>query len=152
MKLVSIFQTSVGSGRITEVGILIARLGMAFAFIWPGINKVTDPVGIGQMIQTMGLDPLMATQAATFIGTLEILSGILIAAGFLTRPSVIFQIVILIGAQSIFGFDYTEGPAIWKDPGLLGLAILLLLTGGARFSIDHLISTKKSIRDQRVRV
>lgn len=82
MKLVSIFQTSVGSGRITEVGILIARLGMAFAFIWPGINKVTDPVGIGQMIQTMGLDPLMATQAATFIGTLEILSGILIAAGF----------------------------------------------------------------------
>lgn len=64
----------------------------------------------------------------------------------------IFQIVILIGAQSIFGFDYTEGPAIWKDPGLLGLAILLLLTGGARFSIDHLISTKKSIRDQRVRV
>lgn len=44
MKLVSIFQTSVGNGRLMDAGIFMARLGMAFAFIWPGINKVTDPV------------------------------------------------------------------------------------------------------------
>ncbi|CAN5509163.1 DoxX family protein [soil metagenome] len=151
MKLVSIFRTPV-SVRLTDVGILAARLGMAFAFIWPGLNKLTDPAGIGQMIQTMGLDPLMAVQVATLIGTLEVLSGLFVAVGFMTRPSAIFQIVILIGAQAIFGFNYMEGPAIWKDPGLLGLAILLLLTGGARFSVDHLISRDRNIKDQKVRV
>jgi uncharacterized membrane protein YphA (DoxX/SURF4 family) len=125
---------------------------MAFAFIWPGLNKLSDPSGIGQMIQTIGLESVTAIQLATFIGTLEIVSGIFIALGFITRPSAIFQIVILIGAQAIFGFNYTEGPAIWKDPGLLGLAILLFLTGGARFSVDHLISRKRRIGDQKVRL
>jgi uncharacterized membrane protein YphA (DoxX/SURF4 family) len=149
MKLISIFKTPARE-RLADVGILAARLGMGFAFIWPGLNKLGDPSGIGQMIQTMGLESLMAIQLATLIGTLEIISGIFIALGFMTRPSAIFQIVILIGAQAIFGFNYTEGPAIWKDPGLLGLAILLLLTGGARFSVDHLISRKREIIDQKV--
>ena len=125
---------------------------MAFAFIWPGLNKLSDPSGIGEMIQTIGLEPLLAIQLATFIGTLEIVSGLFIAVGFMTRPSAIFQIVILVGAEAIFGFNYTEGPAIWKDPGLLGLAILLFLTGGARFSVDHLISRKRSVIDQKPRL
>jgi len=99
----------------------------------------------------MGLESLIAIQLATLIGTLEIISGLFIAIGIMTRPSAIFQIVILIGAQAIFGFNYTEGPAIWKDPGLLGLAILLFLTGGARYSsVDHSISKKRRIKDQQV--
>ncbi len=118
MKLISIFQTP-ASERLTDVGILAARLGMGFAFIWPGLNKLSDPSGIGQMIQTMGLGPLVAVQLATLIGMLEIASGLFIAVGFMMRPSAIFQIVILIGAQAIFGFNYTEGPAIWKDPGFV---------------------------------
>jgi uncharacterized membrane protein YphA (DoxX/SURF4 family) len=75
---------------------------MAFAFIWPGLNKLSDPSGIGEMIQTIGLEPLLAIQLATFIGTLEIVSGLFIAVGFMTRPSAIFQIVILVGAEAIF--------------------------------------------------
>jgi uncharacterized membrane protein YphA (DoxX/SURF4 family) len=90
-------------------------------------------------------------QLATLIGMLEIASGLFIAVGFMIRPSAIFQIVILIGAQAIFGFNYTEGPAMWKDPGLSGLAILLFLTGGARFSIDRLISRKRRAIDQKIR-
>jgi len=27
---------------------------MALTFIWPGLNKLNDPSGIGQMIQTIG--------------------------------------------------------------------------------------------------
>lgn len=122
---------------------------MAFAFIWPGLNKLSDPSGIGQMMQTMGFEPPMAIQLATLIGTLEVVSGVFVVVCFMTRPSAIFQIVILLGAQAIFGFNYTEGPAIWKDPGLLGLAILLLLSGGARFSVDHLISRKRMAIDQK---
>ncbi|MGI9010559.1 MAG: hypothetical protein ACR2F1_05160 [Nitrososphaeraceae archaeon] len=35
-----------------------------------------------------------------------------VAVGLLTRPSVIFMIIILLDAQSMFGFNYTQGPAI----------------------------------------
>lgn len=140
MKATTIFQSS---DKLKDFGIIAARLGIAFAFIWPGIGKVTNPGGIGQMLQSMGMESAMATQLAFSIGSFEILSGILIALGLVTRPAVIFQIVILVGAQVMFGSDYAQGPAIWKDPALLGIAILLLLYGAGRFSIDHLISKKK---------
>jgi uncharacterized membrane protein YphA (DoxX/SURF4 family) len=55
------------------------------------------------------------------------------------------MIIILVGSQAMFGFIYTQGPAIWKDPGLLGLAILLLLSGAGKFSIDYLISNRTKI-------
>lgn len=139
MKGVSILQSS---ERLKDFGLVAARLGIAFAFIWPGINKVNNPEGIGQMIQSMGVEATMATQLAFSIGVFEVLSGVLIALGVLTRPAAIFQIAILVGAQAIFGFNYAQGPAIWKDPALLGIAVMLLLYGAGRFSIDSSISKK----------
>ena len=79
------------------------------------------------------------------MGSLELLFGILIAIGLLTRLSAAFMIIILISSQAMFSFNYTQGPAIWKDPGLLGLAILLLLSGAGKFSIDYLISKRSKI-------
>jgi len=55
------------------------------------------------------------------------------------------MIMILISSQVMFGFIYTQGPAIWKDPGLLGLAILLLLSGAGKFSVDHWIAKRNKI-------
>lgn len=140
MKVIAILQSS---EKLKDFGMPAARVGIALAFIWPGMNKVNNPAGIGQMLQSMGIEPTMATQLAFNIGVFEILSGILIAVGLLTRPAAIYQIAILIGAQVMFGFDFTKGPAIWKDPGLLGIEILLLLYGAGRFSIDHLISNRQ---------
>jgi len=137
MKAIGILQSS---ETFKDFGVLAARLGMAFIFIWAGINKVNNPSGIGQMLQAMGIEPTTATPLAFGIGVFEILSGILIALGLVTRPVAIFQIAILIGSQVMFGFDYTQGPAIWKDPALLGIVILFLLYGAGRFSIDNLIS------------
>ncbi len=140
MKAIAILQSS---EILKDFGMLAARVGIALVFIWAGMNKVNNPAGIGQMLQSMGMEPAMAMQLALGIGIFEILSGILVAVGLITRPAAIFQIVILIGAQAIFGFDYTQGPAIWKDPALLGITILLLLYGAGRFSIDHLISNRQ---------
>ncbi len=140
MKAIAILQSS---EILKDFGMLAARVGIALVFIWAGMNKVNNPAGIGQMLQSMGMEPAMAMQLALGIGIFEILSGILVAVGLITRPAAIFQIVILIGAQAIFGFDYTQGPAIWKDPALLGIVILHLLYGAGRFSIDHLISNRQ---------
>jgi len=42
----------------------------------------------------------------------------------------------------MFGFDFTNGPAIWKDPAILGIAICLLLSGSGKFGIDHIVSKR----------
>ena len=127
----------------SAVSLLAIRIGMAFAFFWAGSGKVADPAGFGMMMQNMvGIQPEMATSMAMLIGLLEIASGILVLTGFLTRPAAIFQVIILIGAMVMFGFDFTTGPAIWKDPAILGVAIGLAIYGSGKFGIDTLISRK----------
>ncbi len=141
MKRSAILKTS---DRFRDLGLLAVRLGMAFGFIFPGIMKVINPENLAtMMVQMTNMDVSMLTQLVFTIGVFEILSGILVAIGLITRPAAIFQIIILIGAQAMFGFNYTQGPAIWKDPSMLGVAILLLLYGAGRFSIDALISRKR---------
>ncbi len=48
----------------------------------------------------------------------------------------------MIDALSMFGLDFTQGPGIWKDPALIGVAIMLVLNGSGKFGIDYLISKK----------
>ncbi len=119
------------------------RIGLAFTFFWAGYGKASDPAGFGMMLQNMvGIQPEMATSMALMIGILEITSGALVLSGLLTRPAAIFQTAILIGSMVMFGFDFTTGPAIWKDPTILGVAIGLVIYGSGKFGIDFLISKK----------
>src|SRR5574340_1002209 len=143
----SILKTLFGipsSQKIVDAGLFIARLFMAFVFIRPGISHTLEPEKLGQGVQMMtGFAPTIATNLALLLGIGEIIAGILIAIGLITRISAVFQIFILIGAQMMFGFDYSKGPAVWKDPGLFGLAIVFLVYGPGRFSVDYLIARSK---------
>jgi len=127
----------------SAISMLVIRVGMAFAFFWAGYGKASDPATFGMMLQSMtSISPEMTTSMALIIGILELISGILILVGFLTRPAALFQVVILVGAMVMFGFDFTMGPAIWKDPTMLGVAIGLMIYGSGKFGIDNIISNK----------
>ena len=131
------------SENLSSAGILILRIGIAFGFFWAGSGKVSDPAGFGKMLNMMaGIDPMMATNMALMIGIFELLSGVLVLIGLITRPAAIFQIAILIGALAMFGLDFSQGPGIWKDPALLGVAIMLVLNGSGKFGVDYIISKK----------
>ena len=139
----AIFQTP-PTKNLINVGLLAARLGLGAGFLWAGINKVIDPEGFGMMLQNMaGIEPSMAPSMALLIGSLETLSGVLVWLGLITRIAVGYQLIVLVGAQFMFGFDFTMGPAIWKDPALIGIAIMLLLYGSGKFGLDHRISKSK---------
>ncbi len=139
----TIFQTP-PSKNLINVGLLAARLGLGAGFLWAGINKVSDPPSFGMMLQNMaGIDPMMAPNMALLIGSLEVLSAILIWIGLITRIAAAYQLIVLIGAQLMFGFVFTMGPAIWKDPALIGITIMLLLYGSGKFGLDHRISKSK---------
>ena len=131
----------------SAASLLVIRIGIAFTFFWAGYGKASDPAGFGMMLQNMaGIQPEMATGMALMIGILEITSGALVLSGLLTRPAAIFQTAILIGSMVMFGFDFTTGPAIWKDPAILGVAIGLVIYGSGKFGIDFLISKKVKIK------
>jgi len=66
----------------------------------------------------------------------------------ITRIAAAYQLVVLIGALFMFGFDFTMGPGIWKDPALIGIAIMLLLYGSGKFGLDHRISKSKDAEVQ----
>ena len=146
-KLASFFRTAPLSKGLIDVGLLAARLGMALVFIRFGINHVLHPEQLVQGIQmSMGFVPSVATNATFLVGIGEIIAGILVALGIITRITAGFQIFILIGALARFRFDYIKTPAIWKDPGLFGLAIIFLLYGPGRLSLDYLISRREQMR------
>ncbi len=139
----ALFQTP-PSKNLINVGLLAVRLGIGAGFLWAGINKVSDPAAFGMMLQNMaGIDAMMAPNMALLIGSLEILSGVLIWIGLITRIAAAYQLIVLVGALAIFGFDFTMGPAIWKDPALIGITILLLLYGSGKFGLDYRISKSK---------
>lgn len=130
--------------NFTDVGILFARFGLGFAFLWAGFGKLSDPAGFGMMLQNMmGVSEQMSSMTASTIGSLEFSAGILLLIGLLTRPSAIFAIVILIGSLAMFGLDFGMGPAIWKDPAMLGMAALLFLYGSGKFGIDKKLGLTK---------
>jgi len=129
------------SKNFINIGLLAVRLGMGIVFFWAGLDKVIDPQGFGIFLQNLaGIDSIVAPNMSLLIGGLEILSAVLIWIGFITRIAAGYQLVVLVGAQFMFGFDFTSGPAIWKDPALVGIAIMLLLYGSGKFSLDHRIS------------
>ena len=66
----------------------------------------------------------------------------------ITRIAAAYQLIVLIGALFMFGFDFTMGPAIWKDPALIGIAIMLLLYGSGKFGLDYRISKSKDAEAQ----
>jgi putative oxidoreductase len=130
--------------NFTDIGILFARFGLGFTFLWAGFGKLTDPAGVGMMLQNMmGVSEQMSMTVATVIGSLEFLTGILLLIGLSTRPSALFTIVILLGSLAMFGLDFGMGPAIWKDPAMIGMAVLLFLYGSGKFGIDAKLGLKK---------
>ncbi|MDE1765571.1 MAG: DoxX family protein [Thaumarchaeota archaeon] len=134
------FRTPPLSQDLVDGALLAARLGMAFVFISPGLNHALSPEKLGHGLQMItNFSPMLATNIAFLLGVGEIISGILIALGLITRINGLFQIFILVGAMIMFGFDFSKGPAIWKDPGLLGLSIVFTLYGPGRLSLDYLI-------------
>ena len=138
----TVFAKPISENKIA-ISLLVIRVGIAFAFFWAGSGKVSDPAGFGMMMQNMvGIEASMAVSMAMLIGVLELVSGAFVLVGFLTRPAAIFQVIILIGAMVMFGFDFTTGPGIWKDPTILGVAIGLAIYGSGKIGLDTIISNK----------
>ena len=103
-------------------------------FGWYGGNIA----GIAKGMDAAGISPGMFW--AYYIGVLELLGGLLIAIGFLTRP--VAALFIGFTAVATFYFNWRYG-YFWTKGGLemplllLVVAIVILIRGGGEYSVDR---------------
>lgn len=127
----------------TDIGLLVARLGIATLMLTHGIPKMImlfsgAPV---QFPPVMGMSAELSLGFAVFA---EVVCSILLIAGFATRLSVIPLIItMLVAAIIVHGAD----PFGKQEPSLqyLLVYVVLLLAGSGRYSIDYLLQRKKGI-------
>lgn len=129
--------------RVTDIGLLIARVITGAVFIGHGGQKLFSwwggggIEGTGASFEKVGLSP--GEPLAVLAGSGEFFGGILLILGLLTRLgafAIATSMVVAIVSMHLPGpfLDGYEYPLT-----LLGISILLLLAGPGRYSFDAVI-------------
>lgn len=139
---------------------VLLRLMAGGVFLWEGILKfVYTNQGVGRFTK-LGLPAPEIT--ATFVGTLEIVGGILLIAGFLTRliavPFIIEMMVAMLSTKISLFLGTSPLPlppsppkiGFWavlheirSDYAQIMVVIFLLIAGPGRWSVDALLAAKR---------
>ncbi len=130
------FSGSTDSGTSTELGLLVLRVftGLAMALAH-GLGKVPPPNRFVDGVEDLGFPAPLAFAWAAAIS--ELVGGLFLAAGFLTRFSAFFIFVTMLVAA--FGRHAGEGFAAQEMALLYAAATLpFLLAGSGRVGVDSL--------------
>lgn len=124
-------------------GIVFVRVATGAVFLLEGILKFVDPVNLGAgRFAKIGLP--MPELLAPFDGSFEILCGLLLIVGLLTRYAAIPMIVNMIVAILSTKVPMLLAVGFWKaahearlDFTMLLCCVFLVLVGAGKFSLDH---------------
>ncbi|MCP3776290.1 DoxX family protein [Paenibacillus sp. MZ04-78.2] len=128
------------------LGLLLVRLVVGLLFIGHGAQKLFGwfggygPKGTGGWMESVGIKP--GVVMAVLAGLMELLGGVLFAAGLLTPLA-----AVLIAATMLGAIVKVHGPnGLWSTANgyeyqlvLLVVAIGVALTGAGAYSLDALI-------------
>ena len=141
--------------RTSDMPLLICRLIVGLIFLSEGIQKylLPDAVGTGRFEEIGFSDPSFW---AYFTGCFEIICGILILIGLLTRLAAIPLLIIMIVAFISTKVPILMDKGFWNfareyrtDFAMTMLLIFLLIYGGGTHSIDKKITHPKTIQMNR---
>ena len=137
-KIFSVNNTS----NTTDVALLIARVGVAALMLTHGIPKLMTLLS-GTPVQ---FPPIMGMSAETSLALAvfaEVFCSVFLLAGFATRLAVLPLIVTMLVAVL---FIHAADPIAVKEPALhyLLVYIVLLFAGSGKYSIDHLLQSKRT--------
>ena len=134
-----------GGGRfdsvVADLGLLIGRLGAGLAMAFAhGLGKVQGIEGITGMVAGMGF-PAPAL-FAWLLALTEFVGALFIAVGLMTRPA---SLALAVAMGVAFFVKHGADPFKAKELAFvyLVLAVVFLLTGAGRFSVDRLINRGK---------
>ena len=129
---------------------LLIRLMVGAIFLSEGIQKFlfADTLGAGRFAKIGLPNPEFL---GNFVGSFEILCGILILIGLLTRVASIPLIIIMLVAIATTKSEVLAEKGFWEmmhgsrtDWAMLLGSIFLLMKGGGRWSIDRLLYKSKN--------
>lgn len=124
---------------------IIIRLIVGAVFLSEGIQKFLFPAlrGAGRF-EKIGLPS--PEFLGSFVGTFEVLFGVFILLGLLTRLASIPLIIIMLAAIATTKADVLVSKGIWEmlhesrtDWAMLLGSIFLLIKGGGNWSIDKIL-------------
>lgn len=124
---------------------ILIRLLVGGVFISEGIQKFLFPESVGAgRFEKIGFSNPEFT--AYFVGSSEILFGTFVLLGLLIRVSVLPLIIVMLTAISTTKIPILIESGFWKmahesrtDFSMLTGLIFLLIEGGGRWSVDHLL-------------
>ena len=135
--------------RTANIPTLLCRLAVGLIFLSEGIQKYLfpDAVGTGRFVKIGFSDPSFW---AYFTGTFEIICGILIVIGLLTRLASIPLLIIMVVAFIATKYPILTDKGFWAmaheyrtDFAMTLLLIFLLIYGGGNYSIDKKLTHSK---------
>ncbi|WPM84301.1 DoxX family protein [Apirhabdus apintestini] len=129
------------------------RIALGLFFFASGFNKVFVPENQALMLETMiqaGI--FFPTFMAVFVALCEMLCGLLVAVGFLTRPGALVLIIINTVALFTVGLHHIPGGLnilTWyswlfylPEPSYILICIMLIIQGCGPWGLDRAISSR----------
>lgn len=128
--------------KLDGVANALVRIAVGGFMLPHGISRIANGgiQGTAQFMSKSGLEPAYAL--AVYITALEVVGGLLLVIGFLTRPVAALVVGFMAVAAMIhlqtFGYFWTktggEVPMFW---GLM--ALVVLIKGGGKYSVDNVL-------------
>ena len=123
---------------ITDIALLLLRFLVMIVFVWSGWGHAKDPVASGK---DLGFSPA----SARLLGIVELLAGLGVGFGVLTRLSALGLMITMLGAmhRKIFvwksGF-WGKGSQGWHyDLIFFAINLLILGTAGGPWTLTRLL-------------
>jgi len=121
---------------MSMIAALIGRILLAVIFIVSGIGKVIDPAPAAAMLSGVGLP----ANWALGVGVFEIVTGVLLAIGLMTRL-VALVLFVYVGLTILFFHNAWGDPAqqvnALKNLAIMGGMLMVFAYGQMRWSYDH---------------
>lgn len=121
--------------QLNDLSLLAARVLLAFLFIMAGLGKLGDVDGFAGFMASGGVPAFLAWPVVLF----EILVGLAILAGFMTRPAALALAAFCLVSGILYHFDPSnqqQMTSFMKNIALTGGYIALAAAGAGRFSVD----------------
>jgi putative oxidoreductase len=125
--------------------VLVARIALSAIFLTAGFAKLSDPSGAVSFMNQKGVPD--ADTLVYVAGTAEILGGLAILFGFLTRIGALGLIAFLVVTNFYFHNFWdlagtarrTEMVQFMKDLCIAGGLLLIASSGAGRYSLDAIV-------------
>jgi putative oxidoreductase len=138
-QVIRLLQSRYESGA-AAVLVALLRAAAGFVFVTFGLGKFVDHASEVVDFRHYGIP--MPDAAVWLTGTIEVLCGLLLVVGLLTRPAAALPALTLVGAISTAGRVDGGSFHLGVGPTLLAVMLVLLWLGPGRPSIDAVLERR----------